>query len=102
MGTSTVTVNTYFENSSTPITAIPSQVSVTAADSGNTASLYDAAGTNALTGSGTNATLTNSIDTISVNGFGTVNAYDENGTNDTVHKAAIDYTLSTVGNWTSD
>jgi hypothetical protein len=30
-----------------------------------------------------------------------VTAYDKNGSSDTVNKAAIDYTLSTVGNWTT-
>ena len=103
VGSSSITVDTYFSNSSTPITAVPSRVTVTGASNGtDTASIYDAAGTNALTASGSNATLTNSIDTISVNKFATVNAYDENGSGDTVHKAAIDFTLATIGNWTSN
>jgi hypothetical protein len=101
VGSSSITVDTYFSNSSTPITAVPSQVTVTGASSGDTASIYDAAGTNALTASGSNATLVSAIDTISVNKFVTVTAYDQSGSSDTVHKAAIDYTLSTVGNWTS-
>jgi hypothetical protein len=100
VGSSTITVNTYFENSSSQIVAIPSQVAVNGAGN-DAASVYDAAGSNALVASGSTATLTTSIDTITVNKFGTVTAYQENGSSDTVHKAAIDFTLSTVGKWTS-
>ena len=68
-GRATITVNTGFENSSTPITAVPSQVSVNGASSGTDrqpASTMPRARTR-FNASGTNATLTNSIDTISVN-----------------------------------
>ena len=102
VGSSTMTVNTYFENSSSQIVAVPSQVTVSGAGTGtDTASVYDAAGSNALVAAGSTATLTTSIDTITINKFGTVTAYQQNGSSDTVHKAAIDFTLSTVGNWTS-
>ncbi len=102
VGSSTITVNTYFENSNSQIVAVPSQVAVTGAGNGtDSASIYDAAGTNALVASGSTATLTTSIDTIAINKFGSVTAYQQNGSNDTVSKAAIDFTLSTIGNWTS-
>jgi hypothetical protein len=101
VGSSAITVNTYFTNSSSQIVAVPSQVNVTG-NGTDTATIYDSPGTNALTASGSTATLATSYDTITINQFSSVTANDQNGSTDTVHKAAIDFTLSTVGNWTSD
>ena len=102
VGISSITVNSYVSSGSS-LVAVPSQVTVTGANNGtDTASLYDGSGTNAITASGTNATLTNSVQIVSVNKFANVTAYDQTGSSDTVHKAAIDFTLATVGNWASD
>ena len=67
-----------------------------------TAEIYDAPGNNALTASNSTATHTTSLGSLAINKFGSVTANKQNGTNDTVHQAAIDFALSTVGNWTSD
>ncbi len=100
MGTSSITVNTYF-SSNGQLDPVPAQVAVTGGGS-DTADIYDSPGANALTGSGSTATLATSYDTITINNFASVTANQQNGTTDTVHKGAIDFTLSTVGNWTSD
>ena len=65
------------------------------------ATIYDAPGNNALSASGSTATLTTSLGSVTINKFDSVTANKENGTNDTVHQAAIDFALKTVGNWTS-
>ncbi len=102
VGTSSITVNTYYANSSQAIMAVPSQVSATDSAGGtDTADLYDATGTNALVGQGSKATLTTPISTVVVTSFGTVNAYQTAGTSDTVQQQSVDFTLATVGNWKS-
>ncbi len=102
VGSSTITVNTYFVSSG-QIVALPSQIVVTGNHDGtDSATIYDAQGNNALTSSGSTATLTTSLGSLTINKFGSVTANKENGTNDTVHQSAIDFALQTVGNWTSD
>ena len=103
IGTSNITVNTYFVNASSQIVAVPSQVNVTGNHDGtDQATIVDSPGSNALTASGSTAKLTTSVDTITINKFGTVTAEQQNGSSDTVHKAAIDFTLTTTGNWTNN
>ena len=103
IGTSTITVNTYFLNSAQAIVAVPGQVVVTGKGNGSdSAAIYDAPGNNALTASGSSATLRTALGSLSINKFGSVTANKQNGTNDTVHEGAIDFALKTVGNWTSD
>ena len=82
--------------------ALPGQVVVTGAGNGtDTADIYDSPGNNALTASGSTATLTTSLGSLTINKFGSVTANKQNGTNDTVHMAAaIDFVLSDPG-WTS-
>ena len=102
VGTSTITVNTYFVSSGQTV-AVPGQIVVTGNHDGtDSATIYDAPGNNALSASGSTATLTTALGSLSINKFGSVTANQENGTNDTVHEGAIDFALSTVGNWTSD
>ncbi len=102
VGTSTITVNTYFVSSGQTL-AVPGQIAVTGAGNGtDSAAIYDSKGNNALSASGSTATLTTALGSVSINKFGSVTANKQNGTNDTVHQAAIDFTLQTVGNWTSD
>jgi hypothetical protein len=82
---------------------VPGQIVVTGAGNGtDSATVYDAPGDNALTASGSTATLTTSLGSLTINKFGNVTADMQNGSDDTVHQAAIDFTLSTVGHWTSD
>jgi len=99
VGTSTIAVNTYFVSSG-QTEAVPGQIVVTGAGN-DTATIYDSPGNNALSASGSTATLTTSLGSLTLNDFGSVTANKKNGTNDTVHQAAIDFTLATVGNWTS-
>ena len=78
------------------------QVTADDGSGGNdSASLYDDTGANTLTASGNQAVLSNSSGTITVKNYATVTAYQQNGDDDTKHVGAIDYTLSTVGTWTS-
>ena len=81
--------------------ALPRQIVVTGVGN-DTADIYDTSGNNARNASGSTATLTTSLSGLTSNKFGSVTANKENGTNDTVHEGAIDFALSTVGNWTSD
>ena len=50
---------------------------------------------------GNNATLTTPVNSVSVTQFGKVNAFQQNGSSDTVHQQAIDFALQTIGNWTT-
>ena len=74
VGTSTITVNTFIVSASLAIVAVPSNVSATGSGT-DTANLDDATGSNALVAEGNVATLTTSIDTLSVKNFKTVNAF---------------------------
>ena len=100
VGTSTITVNTYFVSSGQTV-AIPGQIVVTGTGN-DLATIYDAPGNNALSANGSTATLTTSLGSLTINKFGSVTATDQNGTNDTVHEQSIDFALSTVGNWIRD
>jgi hypothetical protein len=71
-------------------------------DGTDSATIYDASGNNALTASGSTATLTTALGSLSINKFGSVTANQESGTHDTVHEGAIDFALKTVGNWISE
>ena len=70
-------------------------------DGTDQANVYDSPGNNALTASGSTATLTTALGTLTINKFGSLTANQMNGTNDTVHEDAIDFVLKTVGNWTN-
>jgi hypothetical protein len=98
VGVSVITVNTFF-NSSGTLVPIASKVNATGTGS-DTANLYDESGSNALVAQTTQATLTTSVNTVNVMQFGKVNAYQTAGNNNTVHEQALDFALSTVGNWT--
>jgi hypothetical protein len=102
VGTSTITVNTYVVLSGETV-AIPSQIVVTGNHDGtDSATVYDSTGDNALNASGSAATLsTASMRSVTVNKFGSVSVIQHIGTLDTSNEAAIDYSLSTVGNWTN-
>jgi hypothetical protein len=101
IGTSVVTVNTYYAPSG-QIVALAGTIVVTGAGS-DTADLYDSTGANALSATGTTATLTAGSRSLSINKFATVTANQTSGTGDTVHEAAnLGFTLTTVGSWTSD
>ena len=88
MGSSTITVDTYFVSNSQTL-AVPNQISDLQAQGNNTdsVSVYDAAGTNALVAGGATATFT-TLDALSFNEIGSLAAYQQNGTTDTVHKTA--------------
>ncbi len=102
VGTSTITVNTYFQNSGQAMVAVPSAVSATGSSNGSdTADLYDAAGSNSLAAQGNTATLTTQIGKAAVTSFSKVNAYQQNGSDDTVSEQAVDFALQTIGIWTS-
>jgi hypothetical protein len=80
---------------------VPSQVNITGGST-DTAQLYDSAGTNNLVAQASNATLTTAVNTVSVSGFGKVNAYQVNGSSNTVRESDVDFALQTIGNWTSE
>jgi hypothetical protein len=67
----------------------------------DTAWLYDSPGSNAFTGSGSDANLSSSITLLDANRFKNVNAVQSQGTNDTKHIGAIDYALTFYGSWTA-
>ncbi len=96
----TVTVNTFLVSGGQSV-GLSRQIVVTGAGN-DTATIYDAPGTNALSASGSTATLTTSLGSVTINKFGSVTAEKQNGIIDTVHQGVIDFALSTVGNWTSD
>jgi len=102
VGTSTITVNTYVVLSGETF-AVPNQVVVNGKHDGtDLATVYDSTGTNVLNASGSTATLTTaSLRSVTINKFGSVSVSENIGQFDTVHEAAIDYTLSTFGNWTN-
>lgn len=74
-------------------------VTANGSNSSNTANLYDAAGSNVLTAAGSQAELVTPIQTVIVNNFASVLAYDVNGTNDVAHVSSVDYALQLIGNW---
>jgi hypothetical protein len=106
VGSSVITVNTYISTtgaSGTVLAPGASQVTVTGNNDGTDAAyLYDSPGSNALVAAGSTATLTTANGTLTVSKFGQVTAEQQNGSNDTVSESAIDFALSTLGNWTSD
>jgi hypothetical protein len=61
--------------------------------------LYDGAGSNTLTASGSTAKLATPSNSYSVTGFGTVIAEETSGSDDVKNVASIDFTLQTVGTW---
>src|SRR6185437_11464123 len=84
VGTSTITVNAYFVNASSQIVTVPSQVVVTGKHDGtDIATIYDSPGTNALTASGSKATLSTSLDTMTIDKFGKVTVNKQSGSSDT-------------------
>jgi hypothetical protein len=101
VGSSMITVNTYIVSSGQNVT-VPNQIVVTG-DGTDMATVYDSAGSNALNANGSTATLTTmSLRSVAINKFASVSAIDQNGQSDTVDKAAIDFALSTTGDWMSD
>jgi hypothetical protein len=101
VGTSKITVNTYFAPSG-QIVALPGQVNVIGAGNGtDVATIADSPGPNALVANNNTATLTTALGSLTINKFGSVTANKGNGSNDTVHEAAIDFVLTALG-WTSD
>ena len=90
VGTSTITVNSYFVNASNQIVPVPAQIAVTGAERHRLRRYLDAPGNNALSAADSTATLTTADGTLSINEFGSITANQQNGTNDTVHEAAID------------
>ena len=100
-GVTMITVNTFYSDNGA-LVAVPSKVNITGnANGSDTANLYDSTGTNVLIAQGNKATLATAVSTAAVTQFGKVNAYDQNGTNDSVREQTIDFALQTVGNWTS-
>jgi hypothetical protein len=72
VGTSSITVNTYFVSSG-QIVAVPGQIGVSGNHDGtDSATIYDSPGNNALTASGSTATLTTSLGSLTINEFGSV------------------------------
>ena len=63
-------------------------------DGTDTATIYDALGSNTLNANNSTATLTTSFGSLTINKFHSVTAMKQNGTNDTVQLAAIDFVLS--------
>src|SRR6185437_11722841 len=100
------TVNS-FGTSNMQTVPIAAQINITGAatDTGN---LYDGGGINSLVASGTTATLKRNLgnsvplQTVVITSFGKVTGFQTQGSNDTVHQAAVvDFVFQTVGNWTS-
>ncbi len=97
-----IIINTY-ANSNGTLVPIASSITVTGNEgTSDTADIYDAPGSNSLVAQGNSATLTTPASTFSVSQFGSVNAFQTQGSDDTVHQQSLDYALQTVGNWTSD
>ncbi len=100
VGTSTITVNTYFASDGQNI-AVPGQIVVTGNhDGSDTATIYDSPGSNALNAINSSVTLTTSSGSTTINDFGSVTANKQNGSSNTVHQQAIDFVLSALG-WMS-
>lgn len=72
---------------------------VGSSSSTDTATIYDAAGTNNFFEAGSYGLMVSATDQISVTGIGTVTAVDQNGSDDHKYAAAIDYNLQFIGNW---
>jgi hypothetical protein len=102
VGSSVITVNTYVASNGSN-TAVPAQIVVSGAGNGSDiATLYDAFGTNAFVIGGSSAQLTTPQSTTTVNSFAKVTAVRQNGSTDTKQQtSAIDFSFSTVGNWTA-
>ena len=101
IGSTVITVNTFIVFSGQNV-AVPNQI-VISGGGNDSATVYDSTGTNQLNASGSTATLTTmSLRSVTINKFGSISAVDQNGQSDAVHKAAIDFALSTTGAWASD
>ncbi len=106
VGSTVITVNTYVstDNSSgTGTVLVPgvSQVMVTGVGT-DVAYLYDSPGVNAIVAGGSTAMLTTANGTLTLSTFGSLTAEQQQGTSDTLHEtSALDFVLSTTGNWTS-
>ncbi len=101
-GVTMITVDTFFNNNGSPV-AVPSNVNITGNRNGSdTANLYDSTGRNVLIAGATKALLGTAASTVVVAQFGNVNAYDQNGTSDSLREQSIDFALQTIGNWTSE
>ena len=101
MSTETITINSFIENSNQQIVAVPSLIGVIgnnpsgSPNAADTASLYDGPGSNALVASLGEVTLTTAVGgSVTLQQFGSVTAYQQNGTNDTVHEDSIDFACS--------
>jgi hypothetical protein len=105
VGFTTITINTYVATttgSGTVLVPAASRVTVTGAgDATDSAFLYDSPGGNAVVAGGNSATLTTSKGTVTVGKFGALTVENQNGSSDTLHEGAVDFLVSTVGNWTS-
>jgi len=66
----------------------------------DTATIYDAAGTNDFFEAGSYGLMVSPDDQISVTGIASVDAVSEYGSSDAKFDAAIDYNLTFTGNWT--
>ena len=101
VGSSTITVNTYFVSGGQNV-PIASTIVVTGNnDNSDQAVINDSAGTNAIVAGGTQAVLTTALGSVTINKFHSVTANKGNGSSNTVHMAsAIDFFLTTTG-WTT-
>jgi hypothetical protein len=100
VGGITITVNTYFVSNSQSA-AIPGQIVLTGQGDGtDSATIEDSTGNNALVASGSTATLTTALGSLSIDKFGSVTANQQIGSHDTVHEDSIDFALQLEGNWT--
>jgi hypothetical protein len=70
-------------------------------DGTDSATIEDSKGNNALSATGSTATLTTALGSLTIGKFSSLTADQTNGSNDTVHEVAIDFALKTVGNWES-
>jgi hypothetical protein len=100
LGTSSITVNTYYAPTSGGNVAVAGTIVVTGAGT-DSADVDDSSGANALSATGATATLTAGGRCLTLNKFASVTANQTSGTGDTVQQGAIDFALSTVGSWTS-
>jgi hypothetical protein len=95
-----ITVNTYTTSGSGTV-PVPATINATGAHNGtDTANLYDDAGTNTLTVGDSTAVLKTAANTVTVDDFGAVEAYQQSGNDNTVFRqSAIDYALALSGSW---
>lgn len=105
LANTTYVISTYIAttvNKNTVFTPIAADVSVSGTGGTDTATLYDGAGNNTLSAEGSAAKLTTALgSSYSVSGFGKVTAVDQSGTSDVKEVGAIDFVLTTTGNWST-